>query len=174
MNRTLIIGTLHAGWTPVGGLQKELEKLKPDQLLVEICAQDIRDNKIDQYPPEMIFAYHWAKKNQIPVDGYDSKINVFREGVGEKENQAVIKKQKEQFSHLSWKDANKPENRRLFINEDYHRLVDPEKEKKREQEMLSNINERQIDQGTVVILTGCGHLDFFKKKLPGAKLPFVK
>jgi len=171
MNQIFIIGTLHAGWTPEDELQEELEKIKPDQLLVEICDQDLRDNKLDDYPPEMIFAYQWAKKNNVSVAGYDSKIKVFKEGVSDQDNQDLIEKQKQRLGYLSWKDANKPENCDLFDDEDCQKLVDPEKDKLREQEMLDNINKEIADQGRIVTLTSCGHLGFFKDNFSEAKFP---
>jgi len=174
MNQIYIIGTLHAGWTPDKELQEELEKIKPDQLLVEICDSDLQDNKLDDYPPEMVFAYQWAKENQVSVVGYDSKIKVFREGISDEDNQAVIEEQKKQLSHLTWQGANKPENCQLFMKESYEKLVDPAKDKLREQEMLDNIKKAIADQGRVVILTGCGHLDFFKANLSEAKFPLNK
>jgi hypothetical protein len=174
MKQIFIIGTLHGGWTPGQELQGELEKIKPDQLLVEICDSDLKDGEIDGYPPEMIFAYQWAKENQVPVVGYDSRIKVFKDGVSDQDNQDLIEKQKQQFGQLSWKDANKLENRGLFKGEDYYKLVDPEKDKLREQEMLDNIKDVIADQGRTVVLTGCGHLGFFEKNLSEAEFPLNK
>ena len=174
MNQIYIIGTLHAGWTPESELQEELEKIKPDQLLVEICDSDLQDNKIENYPSEMVFAYQWAKQNQVPVVGYDSKIEVFRDGVGDEDNQIVIEEQKKRLGHITWQEANKPENRALFKSEGYEKLVDPEKDKLREQEMLANIKEVMNNSGRIVILTGCGHLDFFETNFPEAEFPLNK
>ncbi len=173
MRQIYIIGTLHAGWTVENELQEELEKIKPDQLLVEICDQDLVKDKLDKYPPEMVFAYQWAKQNQVPVVGYDSKISVFKQGVSDEENQALIKEQKKQLGHLSWKDANKPENRELFFSEGSRKIVDPEKDKLREQEMVDNIKQVMVDEGKIIVLTGCGHLGFFEINFPEAESPLI-
>lgn len=45
MLKIIIIGTLHAGLTPVKELEGEFIEYKPDQILVEIAANDIK-NKV--------------------------------------------------------------------------------------------------------------------------------
>lgn len=92
--KIIVIGTLHAGITPNNELKEVMESFKPDQLLVEIARDDIVENNVSSYPPEMIFAFEWAKVNNVQVDGFDSKIHVFREGVVPQDNEALIDKQK--------------------------------------------------------------------------------
>jgi len=94
MTNIIIISTLHAGITPNNELEEIFKKYKPDQILVEISQEDIEKNNLNSYPPEMIFTYQWAKSNGIKVAGFDSKINVFKDGVTSADNQELIQKQK--------------------------------------------------------------------------------
>ena len=91
MRKIIIIGTLHS-YTPSNELKEILEKYKPNQLLVEITQENINKNNFKSYPEEMVFAYGWAIKNKIKVNGFDSTINVFMEGKTEEANQIAEKR----------------------------------------------------------------------------------
>jgi hypothetical protein len=120
----------------------------------------------------MIFAFEWAKSNNVKVAGFDSKINVFREGVMPEDNQVIIEKQKKLINKLSWKDFNKIENEKLLAVDGLDELIDQDKERVREDEMLKNIEASIIGSGTVVIITGTAHLNFFKRNIKDAIFPF--
>jgi pheromone shutdown protein TraB len=170
--KIIIIGTLHAGITPANELEEAIKSFSPDQVMVEIIDGDIEKNNLELYPPEMIFALKWAKNNNVKVFGFDSRINVFKNGITPKDNEAVIAKQKELIKNLSWKEFNKIENEKLLDVEELDDLVDKKKEDERESEMLKNIQNNIIENGTVVIITGIAHLDFFEKNIKDAILPF--
>lgn len=170
--KIIVIGTLHAGITPNNELKEVIERLKPDQLLIEIANDDIAENNLSSYPPEMIFALEWAKINNIKVVGFDSKINVFREGVMPKDNQAMIEKQKKIIKKISWKDFNKIENEKLLDVDGLDELIDHDKERARENEMLKNIEANIIERGTIVLITGTAHLNFFERNIKDAIFPF--
>ena len=172
MRKIIIIGTLHAGLTPENELQEVIEKFNPDQLLVEIAEEDIKNGKIDSYSPEMIFAYNWAKKCGIKVNGFDSKINVLKEGMTEKDNQLVIEEQKRIIKNFNWKDMNKLTNLRKLDTDSAKELTDPKKEAKRESELLENIKNAMISDGSIMIITGSGHLGFLGKHIKDAFFPF--
>jgi hypothetical protein len=172
MPKIIIVGTLHGGITPNNELKEVLEELNPDQLLVEMKNKGLIDNKTEEYPSEMIFVYNWAKENNIKVFGFDSDIDTFREGVTQEDNQAIIEKQDRAMGNLSWKDFNIEENNKLLDVEGIENLINPEKEKMREMEMLKNIQNNIIKNGTVVIITGAGHLNFFEKNIKDAVFPF--
>ena len=127
MQNIIIIGTLHAGLTPNKELKKIFSEYKPTQILVEINQDDLDKNDISKYPPEMIFTYRWAIKNNIKVNGFDSKINVFREGVTGNDNQKLIEEQEKLIKNYSWRDFNKIEKEKLL---DIGDITDPAKEKK--------------------------------------------
>lgn len=171
MRKIIVIGTLHAGLTPENELKEILVKYHPEQLLVEIAQTDIKNGKFDAYPPEMIFAYHWAKKKKIKVSGFDSKIDSLRKGMTEEDNMGVIEEQKKLMENLTWKDMNRAKHLKKLDTASAQNLVDLDKEEKREFEMLINIKKAMIDQGTTIIVTGCGHLDFFKKHMKSAIFP---
>ena len=93
----------------------------------------------------------------------------------EEDNKKVIEEQKElikKTGKFDWKDMNKEENLKLLKIESAERLVDPKKEKKREIEMLENINKVMISKVVVVIITGVSHLGFFLKNIKDALFPF--
>lgn len=170
--KIIVIGTLHAGITPNDELREAIEGFKPDQLLIEIANDDIAKNNISLYPPEMIFALRWAKSKHLKFAGFDSKIDVFREGVTPEDNQAIIEKQKKLIEKLSWKDFNKIGNEKLLDVEGIDKLSDKDKEREREYELLQNIEANIIKSGTVVIITGTAHLNFFERMLKDAIFPF--
>lgn len=170
--KIIVIGTLHADLTPNNELKEVLEKLKPDQLFVEIANVDIDKNNLSSYPPEMIFSLEWAKHNNVSVMGFDSKINIFRNGVVPEDNQALIDKQKKMIKKLSWKDFNRKGNEKILDVEGLDGVVDQEKEKMRELEMLKNIQDNIIDSGVVVIITGIAHLSFFERNVKDAIFHF--
>ncbi len=165
MRKVILLGTLHAGLTPTSELKAELERIRPDQLLVEITDEDLKSGQLGKYSPEMVAAYKWAKQNRIPVAGFDAKINVFRPGITGQDNVRVIELQKQQIGNLTWKDLNQPENYDLLRIPEYGDLVDPDKERERWQAMAENIEKSMVDEGTILVLTGCGNLGFFKKEL---------
>lgn len=147
-----------------------LEKYAPDQLLVEIADSDLASGKIGSYPPEMRSAYEWAKKKGIGVRGFDSKIDVLAEGLGEADNQRAIEEQKKVMGALTWKDFNKQENLKKLLDVGAW-LVDSVKNKERNREMMDNIRNVMDAEGTVVVLAGCVHLRDIKASFPKAQFP---
>jgi len=172
VRKIIVIGTLHGGITSGSELQKVLEEYNPDQLLVEIAQEDLDSNQLSSYPSEMIFASNWAKEKGIRLNGFDSKINVLKEGMTEADNQRVIEEQKALMGKLSWKDMNKASNYEKIETESAKALVDWEKEAERESEMARNAANSMIETGTVVILTGCGNLGLFRKQFKNAIFPY--
>jgi pheromone shutdown protein TraB len=170
--KIIIIGTLHAGITPNNELKEVIEGFEPDQLLIEIANDDIIENDLISYPPEMIFALEWAKNNNVKVCGFDSKIDVFRKGIMPEENQAMIEKQKKLIKNISWKDFNKIKNEKVLDVDGLDELIDHEKERMREYEMLNNIESNIIESGTIVVITGIAHLNFFERNIKDAIFPF--
>jgi pheromone shutdown protein TraB len=172
MLKIIIIGTLHVGLTPNKELEAEFKKYNPNQILVEIAESDIKNKNISKYPPEMIFTYKWAKRNNIKVCGFDTKINIFKKGIKEADNLELIKKQKKLIKNYSWKAFNKKESDKLLDVDDLNKIIDLEKEKVRNSKMLSNIKKFMIIKGVVMIITGSGHLNFFEKHFKKAIFPF--
>ena len=70
----------------------------------------------------------------------------------------------------TWKDMNKAKFLKKLDVEDG--LTDKIKFKKRQFEMLKNIKNNLSSQGKIVILTGCGHLQFFEENIKEAEFPF--
>ena len=174
MRNIIIIGTVHSGFTPNKELEEVLEKYSPDQLFVEVAEEYVAKNKLRKYPPEMIFALRWAKKNKIKVNGFDVAENTLKKGVTEKEVKNLINEADELIkkNKFTWKDLNKKEKIKILDTKTYLNAVDWEKEKARELKMLHNIKLAIAKSGTIVIITGAGHLNFFEKNLKGAEFPF--
>lgn len=170
--KIIVIGTLHAGITPNNELEAVIKSFQPDQLLVEIANDDIVKDDLSLYPPEMIFAFEWAKNNKVSVIGFDAKINVFQEGIMPEDNQVIIEKQKELMKNLSWKNFNNIENEKLLDVDGFEKLIDRNKERVRENEMLKNIETNITESGTIVIITGTAHLNFFEQHIKDAIFPF--
>lgn len=76
------------------------------------------------------------------------------------------------MENLTWKDMNKSNNLKTLNTDSAKKLVAPEKEAKRESEMLENIKKAMIHNGTILIITGCGHLDFLRRHVKDALSPF--
>lgn len=171
MQKVYAIGTLHGGLTPEHELQAVLEELQPDRLLVEIFQGDIEKENIQQYPSEMIFAYNFGKSKGIPVYGFDSKIEIFKNNFTNTDNEKLLFKQTALMKDLSWKDMNKSKNDRIIAKPMLH-YISKSLWKKREEEMLENIRKHIPKKGIVVVLTGTGHLDYLEKHLKEAKFPY--
>ena len=73
---------------------------------------------------------------------------------------------------LSWKDFNKIENEKLLDVDGLDELIDQNKERVRENEMLQNIEANIIESGTIVVITGTAHLNFFERNIQDAIFPF--
>jgi len=172
MKKIIIIGTLHAELTPEDELREVLEKYSPDQLLLEIAEEDVKNKKIDSYPPEMIFAFNWAKNNKVRLNGFDSKIDSLNKGLTKEDEEKAIQEQKAVMKNFTWRDMNKLENLKKLYTDSVENLIDWRKEEKRELEMLNNIKSSMIQEGVILILTGCGHLAYFERRIKDAIFPF--
>ncbi len=182
MQRVVIIGTLHLGLTPLNELKSTLETLKPNQVLVEL-PQNIEDKiKTESSSNEMVFAANWAQINNIPVGCFDvDEGNTLKDGISENNEDYLdlVKQQVSEIKAFSWKELN---NDRLWREgrlgkierKLYTDCVDNKKDEAREERMLENIKRLMLPNGTIVILTGIGHLNFFEKNLPDSEILFRK
>ena len=64
MQKIIVIGTVHGGFTPDEELKEVFEEYSPKQLFVEVAEEHVKKNKLKDYPPEMIFTLRWAKENK--------------------------------------------------------------------------------------------------------------
>ena len=174
MRRIIVIGTIHGGFTSHKELKMTLEKINPDKLLIEIAKDNIKNNKLKYYPPEMLFAYKWAKANNIRVSGFDPQINELKKHVTKKDKNKLMREQIKLLGNKSWKVMNREKNSKIFNTSYYYSLIDRKKEYKRNKMMLQNIKRLLLKKGTTLVLTGSGHLNFFEKHLRNAEFPFRK
>ncbi len=174
MNNLIFIGTLHAGFTKNDELAEVVIKQKPDIILVEIEQSKLEENNISQYPPEMIFLAELARKISVQLFGFDSSIDVLKQGKTEADNIEIIKKQSEIISCYNWKQFNNPNicSKLDFFNNE---LIDIQKWDAREGELYKNISKihKRNRNKRIVIITGCGHIKFFQNKFPKALFPLV-
>lgn len=179
MKEIILIGTLHKNWTPREELEEVLNDLKPNHLLVELSPEEFNDRPREQsIRDEMFAACDWASKNSVPITLFDIENTFLKEGVTGKEPEFFEhgEKSKEILKKFSWKELNEikpwqnPEIEKLEqeLEQKYYQL---DKIQEREQAMLKNI-QISLVEGINVILTGTGHLSFFKKEFPDATMPF--
>lgn len=175
MRKIYIIGTLHNMLPKYKEeLKSLLEDINPDQVLVEIVDKDLKTKKIRKYPKEMRFAYRWGMKHDKKTNGFDTPIDVVKKSVTKKE----LKKAEEEALSiidkygLTWKDFNKPKYEHIKeIDILENQIIDRPKDKLRQRQMLENIQKMIIEDGTVLILTGAGHLSFFEQNIKEAIFP---
>ncbi len=171
MQKIVIIGTLHGEYTPKKELEEILNFYSPNQIFVEIYQGDINKNYLEKYPQEMIFALNWARSKKVELSGFDSEIDIFKGGFSASKNQKIIDQQKPVLNKFNWKDFNKKEIFNKINSLAEKKFIDSAANFIREEEMLNNIKKKIIPDGVVLILTGCGHLDFFEKKIKKADFP---
>lgn len=171
MRKLIFIGTLHARLTPKTELFSVLDEYDFDLILIEVQQSDLDSNNLDRYPPEMLDAFSYAKSKGIKVKGFDCGFNVILKGKSDDDNLAVIEEQKKLLAGLNWKDFNKEINLKLIDIKSENDLIDQEKWDERENLMMENIEKELID-GTVIIITGAGHLKYFEKYFKDAEFPF--
>ena len=184
MRKTFVIGVIH-NFVPKKDLIELLEKYNPDQVMVEITASDLKKKKFKNYGKEFKDAYEWCKKKKVKIDGFDywQKGWLQLEDMPESEKKEYKKIEKllvKIFKRYGWKKFNKKKYKKLldkyidkakksisYIKEIYETL--PIRQKK----MLANVKKRVLKKGTILILTGVGHLGFFEKHLK-AEFPYRK
>ena len=66
----------------------------------------------------------------------------------------------------------KIENEKLLNIDGLDELIDQDKERVRENEMLKNIATNIIESGVIVVITGTAHLNFFERNIKDAIFPF--
>jgi len=167
----IFIGTLHLGLTPEDELIKIIEGFKPTQLLVEIHNDDIRNERIEEYPDEMKSIVNWATNKHIEVSGFDSKIQPMKEKVSEVDLKNLLNEQMAIIKKHNWKDFNSIQLENALKTKSWYKVIDEAKDKERELEMYDNIIRLADDSHITVVVTGSGHIPFFKVKISDAQFP---
>lgn len=176
--KIFVIGTLHLGLTPHVELKKVLEDISPDQILVELSGDRIIYDTTARGSDEMVYAKEWAEENDIAIGLYDVDCSVLKDSVlkDDVEYKELVNRQVVLLQDSSWKEQNK-KNTNIdselgeIEQELMSKFIDVKKWASREEVMLKNIMELILQDGTVVILTGTMHLDFFENSKLGAELP---
>jgi hypothetical protein len=171
----VFIGTLHCNLTPHKELIEIIEAYEPAQLLVEIAGSDIERNEVGKYPDEMQATLAWAVAKQVPVHGFDALINGQKPGVTAADLARLDEEQSAIISKHDWKDFNKTELAGILETETWHKIVDTAKDTERNEAMAQNIIHLTDDShATTVIITGSGHIPFFKTAFPEAEFPLAR
>lgn len=173
MQNIFIIGTIH-GYTPYEELEQVLEPLSLSQLFIELppdAEKNIQSGK--DIRNEMWHIYLWAKQKNIPTMCFDVYMPLFREGKSPQspEFAELIQEQKDIIAQYSWKEFNQEDVSNKLSTELEKSLFDPEKAQRREEKMLTTIQEYIDPQGNIGIITGTAHLPFFEKHFDGAHFP---
>ncbi len=184
MRKIYIIGTLH-NYIPKKDIIEILEKYSPDQVLIEVTSSDLKKKNLKGYGKEFRDAYEWCKKNKAKVTGFDY------EQKGWPQSKDMSKPEKKEYKKIEkilfkivkrygWKKFNKKKYEKLldcYINKAKETIYYVKKAyevlPQRQKRMLANVKKRMLKKGTIIILTGAGHLDFFEKNLK-AEFPFRK
>jgi hypothetical protein len=169
----IFIGTLHCGHTPEAELIKIIEGFDPSRLLVEISQSDIKNKDIEKYPDEMRAALTWGTNQHIEVRGFDSSIKTLKESTSEEDLKNLDEEQTKIISKHDWKDFNKAQFDKILETKSWQKIVDKTKDNERELEMHKNIIRltRDSDSDVTVVITGSGHIPFFKSKFSIAEFP---
>ena len=121
----------------------------------------------------MIFVYNWAIKNNKKVDVFDTnKYKQIKEGITKKELNQAGKIFLKLFKGYGWKQMNRNLKERAEYKKIESKVLNYAEVNARRKVMLKNIRKLSIKNGTVLILTGASHLDFFQKNIKGAIFPF--
>jgi hypothetical protein len=169
----VFIGTLHCGLTPEDELIELIGSFHPSRLLIEITQQDLESSNTMKYPPEMQAALAWAKSKHIEVHGIDSSIKTLKEGILDKDLKKLDDEQTAITSKHGWKVFNNPEFFKVLETKTWQKIVDTAKDEERNIEMYQNICHfvNESDPEVTVIVTGSGHIPFFRDKFPTAQFP---
>lgn len=171
MRKIYVIGTLH---NMMPKHEKELtqilDKINPDQILVEIVRKNLKSPKIRAYPKEMQFAYRWGTKHNKKVDGFDASIYVDKKDTTKKEREKFLKEFMKIINKYDWQQWNKKKYDKISYD-NLRKLIDFRKHRSRQNKMLQNIRKMMIKDGIILILTGAGHLSFFERHLEKAIFP---
>lgn len=167
----IFIGTLHGGITPVKELINLIGKFHPDQILVEIVDSDLTRGSVAKYPSEMRAVLAWARRRKVSIKGFDARISTFKEGLTVQDNKKTIRDQLKIIGDRSWKLFNKDRYLKMLDTPSFDALVDMKKYRQREYRMAKNIRKRASKSGSVVVVTGCGHLSYFESVFRQAKFP---
>ena len=170
-----IIGTLHGEYTNKVELKEVLERISPDQLLVELPPRSVDALKEEgEWRDEMLYANEWATQKGIPVVFIDVEAdNPFRDGYTPEtpEYKELLARLEQKISQYTWKEFNRAETNAHLNDPMEEVLFDKTCEVEREQKMTENIRQAMQSDGVVLLLTGTAHLDRFEKEFPNASLP---
>lgn len=167
------IGTLHKHLTPEDELIRIIESYSPRRVLVEITQEDMEQGDVASYPPEMQAILVWARSKNIEAYGMDSAIHTFKAGTSEHDVQNLDIEQRAIIDQHDWKDFNQAALDKILETKTWQKIVDTAKDNERNQEMYDNIV--RLTQGLasqpIVVVTGSGHIPFFREKFPDAHFP---
>lgn len=170
MQQLIFIGTLHLGFTPLTELKELLLTHKPNMLLVEIQQQDLNTDNISTYPEEMQFCVNYAKEHAINCKGFDCSINIEYKKVQKEDQERLLQEQTKIIQQHNWKTFNKEEYGDILKTLSWNKVININKWNEREEHMNKNIQEIIKQQnGTIVIVTGSGHIPYFRKQFPKAR-----
>ena len=170
--KLIFIGTVHAGFTNNNQLLKLIKNYQPVKLLIEIKQMDVKSGNIDSYPPEMIAAYGWAIDNKIPIVGIDHDTDEVIFGNEELIKKLATKQIKVLEGH-DWKKFNNKKNLDLLLTPEWTKIINKSETKRREHKMAHSIESAKKTNGNMVVITGSGHIPFFRKKFPTANFPLT-
>jgi hypothetical protein len=139
-------------------------------VLVETLPENVLSEKFDSYRSEMELAYRWARNNQKQVRGFDCDMATQSDDPNKEKFEKAVAEYINFVADKSWRDASiEAIGHRIAIID--APMFDLKKAAARQWCMLRNIQSELPSEGTVLILTGVYHSDFFRKNFEGAHFP---
>jgi hypothetical protein len=155
--------------------EKEYESLfksyNPDYFLIELEESGIKSAKLGDFPPEMAFAVHWARKHSKGMSGFDCNMDTKSTDENTvKEREEATKRVIAFYLAKTLRDVNKASVAKQgaelsSINFDQQKMA------KRQNCMANNIKKLSANSRKVLVITGAYHSNFFRREFPDAKFP---
>ena len=175
-----VIGCSHHGDASVlAALRGQLEELSPKQLILEIPDGADTDT-LRWQSPEMVWAYHWARRHSVPVRGYEPmpRISILRTGLHQDRIAELVEEVRRLGREISPQRSidlysrgstpRTPTEERL--RELDAQLIDPERAMARTQAIIENIKVLAENGGTVVIICGSNHTPHIARELENCEI----
>jgi hypothetical protein len=181
MRQFKVIGCSHSAEDGVLlALEGLLENLSPNQLILEIPDDADQADSLKWQSPEMVWAYHWAQRNGVPVRGYEPRppMSILRAELGPDRIGELVEEIRRLGREVSPSRAvelyskgsapQTPTEERLKVLDE--QLIDPRRAAARTQAIVENIELLAQENGVIVILCGSNHTPHIARALESCEI----
>ena len=180
MRRFSIIGTAHLDDPGLfHALEAALDRLSPDQLILEMPDEAVAIGEVAGQKPEMVLAYHWARRRGVPVCGHEpTGLSVLRDGLTPEELVSLAQEMDTLIATLTVRRTIDVFCQRGVPQSDAERrlstvidlLVDPDKALARTWGILAAIQRIAASEGDVLIVCGGAHVPHIAEALKDCRI----